>query len=128
MIKNLLSSIFILLPFVIISIATSQRPTSSPVIRSYTITSNCSNDSLISGTVVASDDTIITPEGITYLNIGLPIAHLIVGADSSLSAEISPALTRTCLYSTMAVGATTNSIYTCSDNFIPACVVTLTPL
>lgn len=128
MFKNLISSTLILLPFVVISIATSKQTTSSPVIRSYTVTSNCSNASLISGTIVASDDIIITPEGITYLNIGLPLSHLTVGKDSTISAEISPALTRTCLYSTMAVGTTTNSIYTCSDNFIPACVVTLTPL
>lgn len=128
MFKNLVSSVFILLPFVVISIATSKSTKSSPVIRSYTVTSNCSNANLISGTIVASDDTIITPAGITYLNIGLPIAHLLVGADSIISAEISPALTRTCLYSTMTIGATTNSIYTCSDNNIPACVVTLTPL
>lgn len=126
--KNFISSVLILLPFFIIAAATSSVSTTTPVIRSYSITSDCSNATLTSGTITASDSAIISPANTTYLSIGLPLSTLIVGSESSISAEIAPALTRTCLYSTITVGLSTSAVYTCADNLIPACVVTLTPL
>lgn len=129
--KNFISSVLILLPFLVIAAATS-NVTSTPVLKSYNVTSNCSNATLTSGTIVVEtsniNSPIVSPANTTYLNIGLPVASLSIGLESTISAEIAPALTRTCSYSTLIVGITTNAVYTCADNFIPSCVVTLTPL
>jgi|GEM_PF-4198544 len=125
--KNFISSVLILLPFLIVTIATSSYKY-VPIIRTYSVSSNCSNATLTSGTITATDSTITSPANTTYLSIGLPLANLIVGGAATISAEIAPALTRTCLHSLVAVGSATNSVYTCADNSIPSCVVTLTPV
>lgn len=126
--RSLIYSILILVPYIAISLATSQVKPIVPVIRSYTVTSNCSNATMTSGTITAADQNITAPPDTTYKSIGLPVSFLTVGESSVISGDIAPALNRACLYSTLTVGSVVNSVYTCADNGIASCVVTLSPL
>lgn len=129
--RNFLSSVLILTPFIVISLATSKSDDSQSY-ASYAVTSNCSNATITSGTIVIqtsnSGRPIVNPANTTYLNLGLPKSNLIIGAENTISAEIAPALIRSCIYSTTQSGSVVSSVYTCVDNLTPSCVVTLTPV
>lgn len=130
--KNLISSVFILLPFLFVSLATSPSKDYKGDPINYTLQSDCSNASLTSGIVTiqwvyaSRSDVIISPPDKTYLDIGLPYAQLDLGYDDILTADIAPALTRSCQYSRVRANEVISHVYACSDNSIPSCTVTLT--
>lgn len=119
---SFLKSLLILIPFAIVTVATSQLQETKT--RIYSVTSNCGNASFTTGTITVNSNNIIeSPANVDFTNLGFPTASVVVGADSS--GDLAPALTRTCTHSSSVVGGTTVSAYTCSDNSIPSCTINL---
>ncbi|MGZ3690581.1 MAG: hypothetical protein ACXVAX_03710 [Pseudobdellovibrio sp.] len=128
MIRNKITTAFVLGIYALITVATSTSSTGPIDItaKNYSVASNCSNATVTSGQIEVSGDTIVTPSTIDFTNIGLCSPQITIGSDCS--GTLAPALTRHCVYSSSnPTGLAVVSTYTCSDNSIPSCVVTLTP-
>ena len=123
--RNKIYSIFILSLYALVTIATSQKKEGlAAETHEYAITSNCSNASVTTGTISLSSGTISNTDFRVY---GFPNEALVVGEDST--GELAPALTRTCIHSLdTSTPTVTISVYTCSDNSIPSCIINLTHL
>lgn len=126
--KLFLKSIIVLLPFALITLATSVKKDGDnfTIPKSYAVSSNCSNASITTGQITVYGSEISSPTSTSFLNLGFPTSSVNVG--SNISAELAPSLTRTCNHSSNTVSNTTVSTYTCSDNSIPACLINLTHL
>ena len=127
MLKNKIYTFFILALYGLITVATSKADDPlTATNKKYTFTSNCSNASLLSGSIeVSTDGLIVNPSNIDFTNLGLPVANVSVGSD--VSAQIAPALTRSCVYSSTTLSGVVTSTYTCADNSIPSCIINLVP-
>lgn len=127
--KNFVQSVVLLLAIAAVTVATSNNEGKNlPVVRSYTVASDCSNATVTTGTLIATDNKVTSPLNTTYLNVGLPVSEMIVGGETTVTGTIAPALVRSCTYATVIVGANTTYVYVCSDNAIYACTVSLTQL
>ena len=123
--KNFSLSLMILLPFAVVSIATSKAKDSVPVVINYNLASDCANATVISGPVTITDQAVTSPANTTLLDFGLPVAQFSLFGENPIVAEIAPALTRSCVYS-LVTSPTLVNTYTCSDNGAYVCTVTLT--
>jgi hypothetical protein len=123
--KNFANSLLILLPFALVSLATSKASDYSPTPLNYNLASDCANATVISGPVTVTDGEVTSPANTTFLDFGLPVAKFSIATENPVSAEIAPALTRSCIY-TLITTPNVVKTYTCSDNGIYSCTVTLT--
>lgn len=125
---QILRSVLILIPFALITVATSVKdPNATYTIpHSYSYTSNCSNATTTTGQISTYGDAIDTPAGLTFLNLGFPVANMTVG--QNVSGDIAPALNRVCNNTDSSISGVTTSTYDCTDNGAASCVITLTHL
>lgn len=123
---NFLRSLFILVPFALVTIATSTRKEYTPLPMGYTVASDCGNATVISGPVTVLEDTVTEPANTTFLDFGLPMDKIYFGKENPVSAEIAPALIRSCIFSLTAGPTESTRTFTCSDNGVYACTVTFT--
>ena len=124
--KNFAYSVLILLPFVLVSLATSKKKDTAPVPLSYDLLSDCANATVTSGVITITEGVVTDPVNTTFLDFGLPVAELLPGFDNPITGEIAPALTRSCVYSFTTGTTHSTRTFTCSDNGIYACTFTLT--
>ena len=125
---NKLGSVLLLSGYALVTIATSYAKDYVPIVKNYTINSNCSNATYTVGPITTSDATIINPASTTYLNLGLPVALVFINTDTLVTGDIAPALSRSCIRSSGVVSGYTITTYTCADNSIPSCIVNFTHL
>jgi hypothetical protein len=117
---------FILTGYTII--ATSRGRNS--IVKAWGVVSTCSSI-VANNELITADDTglISSPADRTFLDYGLPTPGVRIGIDATVSADYN-GITRSCIYSTDLDGNSgkTLSIYSCTDNTIPSCMVTFTPM
>lgn len=129
--RYFVSSVLIITPFLAVTLATSRKQIEGPPLN-YSVNSNCSNATMVSGTItsqwsyVANVNNIVSPPNTTFLSLGLPYANIDIGQENILTAEIAPALSRSCYYSKVLVNDVSSHIYTCYNNSIASCTVSLT--
>lgn len=124
---QILKSLLILIPFALVTIATSVRDPNADytTTRSYSYNSNCPNATTTTGQLSTYGDAISTPQGMTFLDLGFPVANMTVGQNVS---GTSGFVTRTCNNSDSVISGVTTSTYSCDDNGLAACTITLTHL
>jgi hypothetical protein len=124
---QILKSLLILIPFALVTVATSVGPKESFTLpKSFSYTSNCGNATTTTGQISTFGDAIDTPVGLTFLNLGFPVANMTVG--QNVSGDLAPALNRVCNNSDSVISGVTTSTYSCADNGLAACIITLTHL
>lgn len=125
---QILKSLLILIPFAIVTVATSTAPKDAnyTIPHSYSYTSNCSNATTTTGQISTYGDAIDTPQGMTFLNLGFPVSNMTVG--QNVSGDLAPALNRVCNDTDSAISGVTTSTYDCADNGAASCTITLTHL
>lgn len=129
--RYFVSSVLIITPFLVVTLATSKKQIEGPPVN-YSVNSNCSNATVVSGTITSQwsyeskINSIVSPPNTTFLNLGLPYASVDVGYENVLTADIAPALSRSCYYSKVLVNDVSSHVYTCYDNSIASCTVSLT--
>lgn len=126
---QILKSLLILLPFALVTVATSVRdPNANYTIpHSYSYTSNCANATTTTGQISTYGDTIDTPQGMTFFDMGLPVTKMTVG-QSPVSGDIGLGVTRVCNNSDSVISGVTTSTYSCADNGFASCTINLTHL
>ena len=92
----------------------------------YGAASNCANATTTNQAISTSFGSIVTPAGMTFLDLGIPRATLTIATDTVVSGTIAGGLTRVCTYS-LSTASGTLHVYGCSDNSNPVCQVTFTP-
>lgn len=108
----------------VVTVATSQREDTEYLY--FGAASNCANATTTNQAISTSLGTIITPAGMTFLDLGIPRSTLFVASDTTVSDTITGGLTRVCTYSLNSASGTLH-VYSCSDNNNPVCQVTFTP-
>lgn len=110
----------------VITVATSQFPSESTLIETFGAASNCANATTTNQLITVTSGTITEPQGMTFLDLGMPQSTLSVAKQTSVSGTISGGLTRLCTYSLNTTSGTLH-VYSCSDNNNPVCQVSFTP-
>lgn len=108
----------------VITVATSQRKDTEYLY--FGAASNCANATTTNQAISTSFGSIVTPAGMTFLDLGIPRSTLFVASDTTVSGTIAGGLTRVCTYSLNSASGTLH-VYSCSDNNNPVCQVTFTP-
>ncbi len=124
---QILKSLLILIPFALVTVATSVRDPNATYTTqlSFSYTSNCPNATTTTGQISTYGDAIDTPNGMTFLDLGFPVANMTVGQNVSGTSGL---VTRTCNNSDSVISGVTTSTYSCDDNGVAACIITLTHL
>lgn len=108
-----------------VTVATSQKEETEYLY--YGAASNCANATTTNQAISTSlFGSIITPAGMTFLDLGIPKSTLTIATDTVVSGTIAGGLTRVCTYS-LSTASGTLHVYGCSDNNNPVCQVTFTP-
>lgn len=121
--RNIISSAIVLALYALVTIATSKAIPNTDEAKAYSYTSNCNTATTTSGQIEVLDTSIVSPSNLDYIDLGFPSANITLGND--VSGELAPSLIRLCTYSSNTNLGITTLTYTCSDNSIPACVITL---
>ena len=126
--RDKISSVVILLTYAAVTVATSQKDAQNNLYQthSYDVSSNCSNATYTSGAITVTGQTITSPASTSFFSLGFPVTEITVGQD--VSGDLAPALTRNCTHAISTALNTTISVYTCTDNSIPSCTISLTHL
>jgi hypothetical protein len=110
-----------------VTVATSTAPDGTPTEVYYGAASNCANATVTNQSIgVIYGAKIQTPEGMTFLTLGIPKANLGIAYETTVSGTITGGLTRVCTYSLNTTSGTLH-VYSCSDNNNPVCQVSFTP-
>lgn len=112
-------------------LATSKAgDTVAPLLKNWGVVSTC-NSITANNELISAYDTgvILSPANRTFLDYGLPVAIVRIATDTAITGN-SNSITRSCSYSTSLDGNSgkTLSIYSCTDNGFPSCIVTFTPM
>lgn len=108
----------------VVTVATSKKEETE--YSYYGAASNCANATTTNQAISVSFGSIITPAGMTFVDLGIPKTTLNIATDTTVSGTIAGGLTRVCTYSLNTVSGTLH-VYGCSDNNNPVCQVTFTP-
>ncbi len=113
-----------LLVAAVVTVATSQQEETE--YSYFGAASNCPNRTVTNQAISTAYGSIVTPEGMTFVDLGLPKTTLDIPAETIVSGTIAGGLTRVCTYSLNTTSGTLH-VYSCSDNNNPVCAVTFTP-
>lgn len=116
----------VLLVTTAVTVATSTAP-DSPYETYYGAASNCANATVTNESIgVIYGTKINTPEGMTFLSLGLPKSQVNIANDTTVSGTLTGGITRVCTYSLNTTSGILH-VYSCSDNGTATCQVTFTP-
>lgn len=110
----------------VVTVATSKATDEETELSSFGAASNCANATTTNQTISTAFGAIVTPEGMTFIDLGLPKTTLDIPAETVVSGTISGGLSRVCTYSLNTTSGTLH-VYSCSDNSNPVCQVSFTP-
>lgn len=110
----------------VITVATSKAPEEETEYDTYGAASNCANATTTNQEITVSFASIVTPEGMTFIDLGIPKSTLDIANQTSVSGTITGGLTRVCTYSLNTTSGTLH-VYSCSDNNNPVCQVSFSP-
>ncbi|MES2802137.1 MAG: hypothetical protein V4654_06565 [Bdellovibrionota bacterium] len=108
----------------VVTVATSKKEDTE--YSYYGAASNCANATTTNQAISTSFGSIITPAGMTFVDLGIPRTTLNIAVDTTVSGTIAGGLTRVCTYSLNTASGTLH-VYGCSDNNNPVCQVTFAP-
>lgn len=109
-----------------VTVATSTSP-GNPTEVEYGAASNCANATVTNQKIgVIYSTKINTPEGMTFIDLGIPKAQLDIAYETTVSGTITGGATRVCTYSLNTTNGTLH-VYSCADNGTAACQVTFEP-
>ena len=111
-------------------VATSKVTNTGEILKTYTVSSNCSNAIVNNETMTSSNyGTISSPINRTYLDYGLPLASIRFGAEPTISATLN-GVTRSCEYfaTTNITSGKIDVQYVCTDNGVASCNVLFTAM
>ncbi|AZZ37967.1 hypothetical protein CIK05_14530 [Bdellovibrio sp. qaytius] len=108
----------------VVTVATSKKEDTE--YQYYGAASNCANATTTNQAISTSFGSIVTPAGMTFLDLGIPKSTLDIAVQTTVSGTITGGLTRVCTYS-LSTASGTLHVYSCSDNGNPVCQVTFTP-
>lgn len=108
-----------------VTVATS-KVDEEPDVTAFGAASNCANATTTNQIITVSNGSIVTPAGMTFVDLGIPRITLSIATDTTVSGTIAGGLTRVCTYSLNTTSGTLH-VYGCSDNNNPVCQVTFSP-
>lgn len=124
--KNKIFAALCLLIAATVTVATSKKNDEETADDVYGAASNCANATTTNQEISVSFGAIVTPAGMTFLDLGIPKSTLDIANETTVSAQIAGGLTRVCTYSLNTTSGTLH-VYSCSDNSNPVCQVSFSP-
>lgn len=116
---------FCLIATSVVTIATSKLKDEEAA-SFYGAATTCSNATINNVLIgVSYGNTMISPTGKNFTDLGLPKATLTIATETVVSATVN-AVTRVCSYS-LNTSSGTMHVYSCFDNNNPSCMVTFVP-
>ncbi len=122
--KKVFASLSLLIAAVV-TVATSKQEEETEY-SYFGAASTCANATTTNQAISVSFGSIITPAGMTFVDLGIPKTTLNVATDTTVSGTIAGGLARVCTYSLNTTSGTLH-VYSCSDNSNPVCQVSFTP-
>jgi len=110
----------------VVTVATSKATDEESEYFYFGAASNCANATTTNQAISTLFGSIVTPEGMTFVSLGLPKTTLNIPSETVVSGTITGGLNRVCTYSLNTTSGTLH-VYSCSDNSNPVCQVSFVP-